>query len=944
MPKIYFSSKALIMPTQYPRIYRTRIYILVLRCGLLGSLVILFSLRASSQQSHPVTSLPSLPAKFELPRSGLELARRTQAGTFYDIVGRRAAAYGYEHRGMEAWVHPLKIADDFRFAFRIEGYPQEFAGADILTVISVRPEATVFTYSHAAFTVRAHVFAPVDEPGVIILLDVDSTLPLTVRLSFRPRLALAWPAGLGTGDVDWDEKEHVYYLTENSQRFAGLIGSPGARDVSVQPYQEEPRDAPVEFLIEHTPEQIQANFIPIVITAASTLPITPTTAASSTQLASTLTPRELAKRNYDRLLANVRTLYERNVTHYAALEANTLQLATPDARLDEAFRWAKVGVEKGVATNPQLGTGLVAGFRTSGASERAGFAWFFGRDALWTALALNSYGDFATTRTALEFLRRFQRADGKIPHEISQSAGLIPWFTEYGYAFSSADATPLYAIVHHDLFNSTGDTTFLKANWDSIKAAYEFTARTDTDGNGLIENTSFGHGWVEGGALYPPHEEIYMQGLWIEASRAIAELADRMNDNALARRARANLERTRAATEQTFWLPEKNFYAYATKLPTQKPITAEPGANRPQRQARSNELAPKRLYDEDTVLPAVALWWRTLDAERAQTQLDHLGSARLATDWGARIIANDSQLYDPLSYHHGSVWALFTGWTSIAAYAHGRAHIGRQALMANALLTYPHALGYVTELLSGDFNTPFGRSSHHQIWSEAMVATPVVRGLLGLETRNGGREFRFAPQLPADWDKVEVLNVPAGESRFDLALRRTTGATTVSFKPRFVGGVDQTFVVAPALPRDARVRTVTINNVPTSFEVKTEGDVQRVETSVQLRNTKRSGMSHLEIVFTYDEGTDVFVEYESLAVGNRSTGLRVIRSRADEHALHLVLEGIGGKTYSLGVRTGARIGAAEGVSIAADNTNLRVTFNSAPGIYARREITIPLSR
>ncbi len=47
--------------------------------------------------------------------------------------------------------------------------------------------------------------------------------------------------------------------------------------------------------------------------------------------------------------------------------------------------------------------------------------------------------------------------------------------------------------------------------------AYRFSAATDTDGNGLIENTGAGHGWVEGGALYPAHEEIYLQGLWVEA-------------------------------------------------------------------------------------------------------------------------------------------------------------------------------------------------------------------------------------------------------------------------------------------------------------------------------------------------------------------------------------------------------------------------------------------
>ncbi len=119
------------------------------------------------------------------------------------------------------------------------------------------------------------------------------------------------------------------------------------------------------------------------------------------------------------------------------------------------------------------------------------------------------------------------------------------------------------------------------------------------------------------------------------------------------------------------------------------------------------------------------LWLRTLDDRRAQRQIDRLGSGAIATDWGARLLSAQSELYDPLSYHYGSVWPLFTGWSSMAAYRYGRPHVGYQALTANALLTFDGALGYVTELLSGDFNAAFGRSSHHQIWSEAMVVTPV---------------------------------------------------------------------------------------------------------------------------------------------------------------------------------------------------------------------------
>jgi glycogen debranching enzyme len=882
---------------------------------------------APAFRAHAQT--PAL-TKFALKASGLQLERRTQAGSFFDVVGRRSAAFGYEHRGMEAWVYPLKILDDFELSFRVEGYPLEFRGADTLVRINVRPEATVFTYSHAAFNVRQIVFAPVDEPGLVMLLDVDTVLPMTVTASFRPKLKLAWPAGLMTANLDWNEKQHVYYIVEESRRFVGVVGSPSARDLSVMPYQEEPRDVPARFLLEAQPRELKANFVPVVI-------------------AGSVKGREEAKAVYDRLLGSVRELYEKNVAYYERLQRETVGVSTPDERFDTAFAWAKVGVDKGVATNPYLGTGLIAGFRTSGESERPGFAWFFGRDAMWTALATTSYGDFNTTRAALDFLKKFQRADGKIPHEISQSASLIPWFTDYEYPWASADATPLYVIVHADYWRASGDSEFLKANWDSIVRAYRFTEATDTDNNGLIENTKFGHGWVEGGALYPPHEEIYMQGLWVKASRDVAEMADAMKDSALAARARAAAERTRAATEKTYWLEDRGFYAYATNVPRAAPREAEKGPNRERRQQRMNELDKSKLWDEDTVLPAVPLWFGVLEDARAQSEIDHLGSGHMATDWGARIISDESRLYDPLSYHYGSVWPLFTGWASVGAYAYGRPHVGRQALMANALLTYTNALGYVTELLSGDFNAPFGRSSHHQVWSEAMVITPTLRGMLGIEASAGGTALRFAPQLPANWERVEARNVAAQGARFDISLARGAGRMTIKVTRRGDSGTTPAeraagvtrLTLAPAFPLDARVRAVTAGGRDVPFKVTRVGDVQRAEVRLELRQPSA------EVVFNCDEGTDVYVEPEPLQPGARSEGLRVIRSRAEENFIRLVLEGRAGRSYELRVRTPREVGQVEGVSASRDargDTRLLIPFSGNDDAYVRRELTIPLLR
>ena len=167
---------------------------------------------------------------------------------------------------------------------------------------------------------------------------------------------------------------------------------------------------PVRFVVDGAAGRERARtYVPIVI-------------------AGSVEGRDEAKATYDRLLAHgPRALREERRLLPRASQERTVRVETPDdAARHRASPGPRSASTRAWPTNPLLGTGLVAGFRTSGESERPGFAWMFGRDALWTALAIHSYGDFAAARTALEFLRKFQRADGKIPHEISQSAVARP--------------------------------------------------------------------------------------------------------------------------------------------------------------------------------------------------------------------------------------------------------------------------------------------------------------------------------------------------------------------------------------------------------------------------------------------------------------------------------------------------------------------------------------
>src|SRR5262249_13623793 len=150
-----------------------------------------------------------------------------------------------------------------------------------------------------------------------------------------------------------------------------------------------------------------------------------------------------AEKSYQHLLTSYVESTRESAEYYRSYLDRTVQLELPDAALQQAYDWARISTLQGLVTNPFLGTGLVAGYGYSHTGQRPGFAWFFGRDSLWTSLALNAEGDYSTTRAALDFISKFQREDGKVPHEISQSASLVPWFKDYPYAYVSADATPL---------------------------------------------------------------------------------------------------------------------------------------------------------------------------------------------------------------------------------------------------------------------------------------------------------------------------------------------------------------------------------------------------------------------------------------------------------------------------------------------------------------------
>jgi glycogen debranching enzyme len=137
--------------------------------------------------------------------------------------------------------------------------------------------------------------------------------------------------------------------------------------------------------------------------------------------------------------------------------------------------------------------------------------------------------------------------------------------------------------------------------------------------------------------------------------------------------------------------------------------------------------------DEASVLATVPMWFGLPNPVHADAMITKLSDADQLADWGMRIISSNSKVYDGSGYHFGAVWPLFTGWASMGEYRYHRAMPAYFNLRANALLATDGALGHFSEVLSGDYYQSFATSSPHQIWSSAMVISPILRGMFGLQ-------------------------------------------------------------------------------------------------------------------------------------------------------------------------------------------------------------------
>ena len=255
----------------------------------------------------------------------------------FTVTGPRGALLGQQDGSFEAWVFPWKILSDMRITAEMKDYPVPINVNQQAASIEVRPSHTTIVFSHANFTIREVLFTPQHAPdgaGALAFYQIEAVRPMTLTFSFAPEMERMWPAlSDDRPSPEWVKmgQSGFYILHLNFPDHAAAVAMPTAQPGILAPYQERPKNYPLQFVIHFDPATDSDKLYPLLITTAET-------AASSTT--SALQGRLQA------LDDDFRELYSDTQKHFQKFSAQHMSIETPDKKLNQAFAWAEVAIDQ----------------------------------------------------------------------------------------------------------------------------------------------------------------------------------------------------------------------------------------------------------------------------------------------------------------------------------------------------------------------------------------------------------------------------------------------------------------------------------------------------------------------------------------------------------------------------------------------------------------------
>ncbi len=414
----------------------------------------------------------------------------------------------------------------------------------------------------------------------------------------------------------------------------------------------------------------------------------------------------------------------------------------------------------------------------------AGIPWYcalFGRDSAITAWQILPFVP-DLTRECIEVLAAYQgqvveefRAEqpGRILHELRLGelarTNQIPHSPYYG----TIDATQLWLFVLGQYIEWSGDMEFARRMWPAVRSALAWIdSSLDERGYLVYKRESDkgleNQGWKDSGdsVMYtdgvlarPPIALCEVQGYTYAAWVAMAKLGRLLGFNELSEKLTVQASEMKTRFQRDFWMEGENYCALALD-----------GEGRQAGSISSN--------------PGHCLFTGIFDEEKANAVADRLMSNELSSGWGIRTLSRNSVVYNPLSYHNGSIWP-----HDNSVIAEGMRKLGRTQ-------DAHEIMGSVLDVakFQPDFRLPelfcgFDRAGAYkpidypvscspQAWAAGSVFQ-LLKNCVNLEADASNNLLRAVdPSLP-DWlEKITIQGLRVGSAVVGLSLSNTNGVNS----------------------------------------------------------------------------------------------------------------------------------------------------------------------
>jgi glycogen debranching enzyme len=418
----------------------------------------------------------------------------------------------------------------------------------------------------------------------------------------------------------------------------------------------------------------------------------------------------------------------------------------------------------------------------------AGIPWYstpFGRDSIITSLEALSLNP-VIARDTLRYLARHQgtrensfteEEPGKIMHELRRGEMArnreIPHIPYYG----TIDATPLWLVLLHETWLWTGDDALVRELLPHADRALDWiTNHGDIDGDGFVEyvgsSTEKGlsnQGWKDSGdgvplpdatLPRPPIALVEVQGYVYDAFKRMESLFRVFGRHEQAVELGKKADALREQIIKHFWIDELGMFALALD-------------------------GDKKALPTMTSNAGHLLWSGVPEPWQAERMTQQLMGPQMFCGWGIRTLSAAHRVFNPMSYHNGSVWPHDNAMIVMGCSRYGFAsHVLPVLSGLNEAATYDefHRLPELfcgMQRISGMHPVWYPVSCCPQAWASGAFFM-LLQAVLGLAADAPAGILHIKnPALPDFLSELTISDLAVGQSKVSLQFKRH-GARTLA--------------------------------------------------------------------------------------------------------------------------------------------------------------------